>query len=214
MTMHAYPETLLSDARSLLADAVDYAVIDENVPTGEFLALFAASDWARRIERGCRSAILGSSGIELARAVLSEKTGKTEFTTARACHARTRAYWTGWILASCQWATNFRFSEILQALPADTLEQMYGVYHEAPVERFLETATRMLRETFPETRLKRIRTAYGCSQARLSALSKVRLRSIQQYEQRQKDINRAEAGSVLRLARALGCEVEDLLEPV
>jgi len=211
--MHAYPETLLPDARSLLADAVDYAVIDEHVSASDFLAFFAASDWARRIERGSRSAILGLSGIELARAVLSDKTGKTEFSTARTSHSRTRAYWIGWILAYCQWATNRRFGEILQALPPDVLEQMYGVYHEAPDECFLETAERMLSETFPETRLKRIRTAYGCSQTRLSALSKVGLRSIQMYEQRQKDINRAEAGSVLRLARALGCEVEDLLEP-
>jgi len=211
--MHAYPETLLPDARSLLADAADYAVIDERVSTGDFLAFFAASDWARRIERGSRPAILGSSGIELARAVLAEKAGKTDFTTARSSHSRTRAYWIGWILAYCQWATNRRFIEILQAIPSDTLEQMYGVYHEAPDERFLETAERMLSKAFPETRLKRIRTAYGCSQARLAALSKVGLRSVQMYEQRQKDINRAEAGSILRLARALGCEVEDLLEP-
>lgn len=28
-----------------------------------------------------------------------------------------------------------------------------------------------------------------------------------------KDINRAEAGSLLKLARTLGCEMEDLLEP-
>ena len=41
----------------------------------------------------------------------------------------------------------------------------------------------------------------------------VGLRSIQMYEQRNKDINRAEAVSLLKLARALGCEMEDLLEP-
>jgi hypothetical protein len=33
------------------------------------------------------------------------------------------------------------------------------------------------------------------------------------YEQRRKDINKAEAESVLRLARALGCEIEDIMEP-
>ena len=32
-------------------------------------------------------------------------------------------------------------------------------------------------------------------------------------EQRKKNINRAEAESVLRLSRALGCEMEDILEP-
>ena len=61
--MNAYPETLLPDARSQLADATDYAVIDMDSPIDEFFSLFAASDFARRIERGDRSTILGISGI-------------------------------------------------------------------------------------------------------------------------------------------------------
>ena len=44
-------------------------------------------------------------------------------------------------------------------------------------------------------------------------MSGVGIRSIQLYEQRKKDINKAEVGSVLRLARALGCEIEDIMEP-
>ena len=90
---------------------------------------------------------------------------------------------------------------------------MYGVYHEAPEERFAATADEIMHEELSETRLKRIRTAYGCSQSRLAEMSGVGIRSIQMYEQRNKDINRAEAGSVLRLARALGCEMEDIMEP-
>ena len=61
--MSAYPETLLPNARSQLADAADYAVVDLGVPIDEFFSLFAASDWARRIERGDRSTVLGISGI-------------------------------------------------------------------------------------------------------------------------------------------------------
>ena len=202
--MSAYPETLLPNARSQLADAADYAVVDLGVPIDEFFSLFAASDWARRIERGDRSTVLGISGIELAQNVLAEKTGEHEFKTARESLRRTKAYWTGWILAYYQWESNRTFREILRALPASTIEQMYGVYHEAPEERFAATADEILREKIPETRLKRVRSAYGCSQSRLSEMSGVGLRSIQMYEQRRKDINKAEAESVLRLARALG----------
>ena len=211
--MSAYPETLLPNARSQLADATDYAVVDLGVPIDEFFSLFAASDWARRIERGDRSTLLGISGIELAQNVLAEKTGAREFKTARESLRRTKAYWTGWVLAYYQWKSNRTFREILRALPASTIEQMYGVYHEAPEERFAATADEILREKIPETRLKRVRSAYGCSQSRLSEMSGVGLRSIQMYEQRRKDINKAEAESVLRLARALGCEIEDLMEP-
>ena len=211
--MSAYQETLLPNARSQLADATDYAVVDLGVPIDEFFSLFAASDWARRIERGDRSTVLGISGIELAQNVLAEKTGEREFKTARESLRRTKAYWTGWILAYYQWESNRTFREILRALPASTIEQVYGVFHEAPEERFGATADEILREKIPETRLKRVRSAYGCSQSRLSEISGVGLRSIQMYEQRRKDINKAEAESVLRLARALGCEIEDIMEP-
>ena len=87
--MNAYPETLLSDARSQLADAVDYAVIDMESPIDEFFALFAASDFARRIERGDRSTILGISGIELAQGVLAIDAGKKDFKVARESLRRT-----------------------------------------------------------------------------------------------------------------------------
>lgn len=63
-----------------------------------------------------------------------------------------------------------------------------------------------------ETNLKRIRTDRGYSQKQLSGLSGVSLRSIQMYEQRNKDINKAQSDSLYRLAKALGCTMEDLLE--
>jgi len=211
--MRAYPETLLPDVRSLLADAVDYAVVDAHVPLSDFLAFFSTSPWAKRIERGDRATISGRSGVELARDILEKTAGMKKTARPRLRLSRSVPYWVGWILACCQWATNRRFSEILQAIPADTLADMYGVYHESPDERFLDTATRMISRAFSDTRLKRVRSAYGCSQSALARMSDVGLRSIQMYEQRQKDINKAEAGSVLRLARALGCAVEDILEP-
>ena len=63
-----------------------------------------------------------------------------------------------------------------------------------------------------ETNLKRIRATKGYSQKQLAELSGVSLRSIQMYEQRQKDINKAQSDSLFRLAKALGCIMEDLLE--
>ena len=60
--------------------------------------------------------------------------------------------------------------------------------------------------------MKRIRTAYGCTQAELAKRSGVSLRSIQMYEQRNKDINKASAETLLRLSKVLGCTMEDLME--
>ena len=69
-----------------------------------------------------------------------------------------------------------------------------------------------MRAHFSDTNLKCIRTTYGCTQAELAKRSGVSLRSIQMYEQHNKDINKASAETVLSLAKVLGCTMEDLLE--
>lgn len=89
---------------------------------------------------------------------------------------------------------------------------MYYTLHEADITKFVDIADRLMREFFVETNLKRILTTYGCTQAELSERSGVSLRSIQMYEQRNKNINKASAASVYSMAKALGCSVEDLLE--
>jgi transcriptional regulator with XRE-family HTH domain len=60
-----------------------------------------------------------------------------------------------------------------------------------------------IKEYFSETNLKRIRTAYGVTQAELSERSGVSLRSIQMYEQRNKNINKASVDKVYSLAKVL-----------
>ena len=63
-----------------------------------------------------------------------------------------------------------------------------------------------------KTRLSVWRKNRGLSQSELAKASGVGLKSIQMYEQRINDIDKAQAHTVYRLARAIGCEVEDLLE--
>lgn len=60
--------------------------------------------------------------------------------------------------------------------------------------------------------LKRIREALGMSQTKLSHESGVNARMIQHYEQGVKDINKAQAITLYKLAQALDVRVEDLLE--
>ncbi len=68
------------------------------------------------------------------------------------------------------------------------------------------------RTTFPETNLKRIRTGCGYTQSELAKQAGVSLRSVQMYEQRRKNINKASAETLYRLSRVLGCSMEVLLE--
>lgn len=64
----------------------------------------------------------------------------------------------------------------------------------------------------PETNLKLLRHQAGLTQKQLADLSGIPLRTIQQYEQRRKNINKAQAEYLIMLARSLSCEAEDLLE--
>ena len=62
------------------------------------------------------------------------------------------------------------------------------------------------------SKLKKIREAVGLSQNKLATLSGVSNRMIQHYEQGVKDINKAQVGTVYKLAKALKVNIEDLIE--
>ena len=125
---------------------------------------------------------------------------------------RSKEYWIGWAVAYYQWFSGRKYSEIFRVFSYDDLLQMYHPLHEADISKFADIADAKVRAYFTDTNLKRIRTTYGCTQAELAKRSGVSLRSIQMYEQHNKDINKASAETVLSLAKVLGCTMEDLLE--
>ena len=61
-------------------------------------------------------------------------------------------------------------------------------------------------------RLKELREARGLSQSELAKLADVNIRTIQSYEQGLRDINKAEVLLVYRIAKALRCKIEDIIE--
>ena len=89
---------------------------------------------------------------------------------------------------------------------------MYDTLHEADITKFFAVADEYIASHRDETNLKRIRTAAGLSQSQLAEKSDVAVRNIQMYEQRRNDINKAQADILARLARTLGCNIEDLFE--
>ena len=129
------------------------------------------------------------------------------------CHiGRSKEYWIGWAIAYYQWYSGRKYSDIFKVLSFEDLQKMYYTLHEADITKFVDIVDSKIKEYFSETNLKRIRTAYGFTQAELAERSGVSLRSIQMYEQRNKNINKASADSMYSLAKALGCTMEDLIE--
>lgn len=209
---HAYQEIYLSNAQSMLGDAFDYAINVCHIPGSSFVKLFIASPISKRLENGEPNYLSGKSGIEVAMEILAETTGKTPDAAPQEHFSRSREYWIGWAVAYYQWFSGRSYSDIFQVVTFEELQKMYDPLHEADITKFADILDARMREFFTDTSLKRIRTAYGCTQTELAKRSGVSLRSIQMYEQRNKDINKASAETLLRLSRVLGCTMEDLME--
>ncbi|MCR5456731.1 MAG: helix-turn-helix transcriptional regulator [Clostridiales bacterium] len=209
---HAYQEIYLSNAQAALGDAFDYAVNTCSIPGDVFVKIFSVSSVSRRMENGEPSLLSGKSGIEIAIEVISETTGKQLEVVPTVRMERSVEYWIGWAVAYYQWYSARRYSDIFKVLSYKDLKKMYYTLHEADITKFVDIADERVREYFKDTNLKRIRTAYGCTQAELAKLSGATLRSIQMYEQRRKDINKASAETLYGIAKVLGCAIEDLIE--
>lgn len=212
--IHAYDKSYLAAAQKNLARMLDYLVNDLHYQLEVAWKWFLMSEISARFEQGDCSVLVGLSGVELARAVL-EQAGETVSMQKPSCsYDRSPEYWTGWVIAYYQWDTSLRFSEIEQSVPITKVRLLYTPYHEMDVRQFTDRMNELYRAAKPETNLKALRTLAGLSQSELAARADVPVRTIQQYEQRQKDINKAQAVTLLRLARTLNCKVEDLMEKV
>ncbi len=210
--IHAYQETYLSKAQSVLGDAFHYAVNTCGISGSDFIKLFVASSVSKRMENGEPAYLAGKSGIEIVVEVIAETMGKEIDKEPQVQMGRSREYWIGWAVAYYQWYSARRYGDIFKAVSFENLQNMYYSLHEADISKFVGVMDLLMQEFFPETNLKRIRTAYGCTQAELAKLSGVSLRSIQMYEQRNKDINKASVETIHRIAKVLGCTIEDLME--
>ena len=210
--IRAYNELYLSDAKQNLAEFFDYAVTTCDFDADLFSKLFVQSGYADKFERGNPAIVSGMSGIELAKKVILYAYPNRKFPERVFYEERTNVYWAGWALAEYQWATGKRFKDIFSRIPLSEIISMYRVYHEMDIDHFIEDMNRKYHTVEQETRLKTIRENRGISQAELAKLSGVKLRSIQMYEQKVNDIDKAHAGPVYKLSRVLGCTIEDLLE--
>lgn len=209
--IRAYDKVYLEKARVALGRMLDFAVYDLHMELREFWERFLNSEVCKRFEKGDSSLLAGMSGVEMAYAVLSDSVQRVK---VRPTADRSEEYWLGWALAYYQWDTGIAFKDIFDAEDILKIKALYSPYHEMDIRHFCDLLNEMYLGRNPVTNLKRYRLKAGLSQAQLAEESGVPLRTIQQYEQRQKKINAARAEYVIRLAKALYCEPEDLMEKV
>ena len=210
--IRAYDKVYLDKARTALGRMLDFAVYDLKYDIDDFFNLFIRSGVAKRFENGDFAVVVGMSGVELAYEVLEQSRMGSERIKPNYTISRSKEFWTGWALAYYQWETSMSFAEIVRYIPIKDVRALYQPYHEMDIRQFVDKMNAMYKAAKPETNLKLLRQKAGLSQRSLADLSGIPIRTIQQYEQRQKNINKAQAEYLVVLAKVLCCEVEDLMQ--
>lgn len=212
--MYAYDKVYLEKAKTTLARMFDFAVYDLRYDIEDFFNMFIDSGFAARFERGDFQIIAGKSGVELAYDVAEFFGEDKRNIKPRYTADRSKEYWTGWALAYFQWKTGLSFAEIAKYIPIKDVVSLYNPYHEMDIRHFADKMTELYKSAKPDTNLKIIRKKLNLTQKELSKISGVPVRTIQQYEQKQKNINKAQTEYLVMLSKTLSCKVEDLLEYV
>lgn len=83
---------------------------------------------------------------------------------------------------------------------------MYNPYHEMDISAAILKMRELSQNARVDTYLKKL------SQSQLAEETGIPVKTIQQYEQRRKDINKAQVEYVIRLSKALCCEPQEILE--
>ena len=208
--IHAYNKEYLPDAMENLGEAFDYAVNAQGLTLNQFASLFINSSTSASFENGNPKYLSGMSRTELALTVLTQNGLTTKKNTPITDYEKSSEYWTGWILAFYQWHSGKSFETILKCLPAQEINKMYNPLHEANEQKFAEVVDKILSEKSKKSSLQELRKLSGLTQKELSERSGVNLRTLQQYENLSKDINKASGTILLALCKVLDCKVRDI----
>lgn len=209
--IHAYDKIYLAQARESLGLMLDFVVYDLEQDLSTFWEVFINSDICKKFEKGSSRVVAGMSGVEMAYEVLGNQYWEIE---RKPVMNRSAEYWLGWALAYYQWDTGLSFKDIDEMIDIMDLFLMYTKYHEIDIRHFCDRLNEIYNSKNTDINLKKIRQKRGLSQSQLAIVTDIPVRTIQQYEQRQKDINKARAEYLIKFAKALYCDPEDLIEKI
>lgn len=208
--IYAYDKVYLRIAQRSLGEMLSYAVYDLGYELEDYYKIFLQSEYSMRFSKGDLFVITGMSGAELAIRVLDIPDDDIIMPSYNT--AKSQEYWTGWILAYYQWESNKPFDLIDKEIPISKIRNMYNPYHEMDISAAILKMRELSQNARVDTYLKKLRQRAGLSQSQLAEETGIPVKTIQQYEQRRKDINKAQVEYVIRLSKALCCEPQEILE--
>ena len=113
------------------------------------------------------------------------------------------------MLTHYQWYSGHTFKSILDTVPYDEIIGLYGILHEADVQKSYEVLDVHFANS--ESKLKIARKHCGLTQEALANESGVSINTIRAYERKSKDLNKAQFDIVMRLAKVLKCDVSEFI---
>lgn len=211
MAIKSYDGRYVENVAVNIGTMFEYAVACGYEPK-VYWNMFTSSVVAEQIEKGNPRFLVGYSAIDLLNYVVNTTAPNGNLLALEPFYSRSEFYWAGWALAQYQNYKATSFFNINKAFPIEKVLSLYDTLHEADISKFFAVADGYIGSHKKETNLKRIRTAAGLSQRQLAEKAEVSIRNIQMYEQRRNNINKAQADILFRLAKTLGCNIEDLFE--
>lgn len=199
-----------ADIESNISYMFDLAVNNYGIDGDSFWDMFTVSGIAEQIEKRNPKFTAGKSGEELLLEVLERVNYRAEKEEKPFVFGRSAEYWCGYIIAVSHLLLGKSFKELHSLIRFTELQNMYKTLHEAPDEKTVEIIGK--RALNKPAKLKSRRENIALSQADLAEKSGVSKRTIQAYEQREKDINKASVEIASKLAAALSCSIDDLME--
>lgn len=210
MMTHAYNQLYLAKTSRSIGNMLHDAVYEFGMDGADFLNRFIQSGVAEQIENGNPKYIAGKSGLELFMEVMEKTTGENRNIELVESFDRSDVYWVGWMLAHYQWYSGRSFKSILDTVPFDELLGLYGTLHEADINKSYDVMDEHFKQN--ESKLKKARKKCGVTQEQLANESGVSINTIRAYERGSKDLNKAQFDIIMKLAKALKCEISDLTE--
>ena len=208
----SYNKMYLSQVKKQFGIMLDYVVYGLKADLNTFWNKFINSDLCKRLEKGDISVISGKSGIEITYEILGLKQKKIRYLGA--IGYKSEEYWAGWAITYYQWARNISFEKINTFININEIVNMYHPYHEMDILQFCDRLDELYLNKYPYPNLKILREKIGISQSELAFYTGISVRTIQEYEQRKKDINKANFEYILLFSKVLWCKPEDLYEPI
>ena len=201
--IHAYREQYAEIIQLKVAEMFELGVLKEKIDINKFANAFASSRVADAFEMMDPIFVLGKSSNELIGIILDLPP-----VDIYVADFASPEYWAGWVLGYAQTFFKKSFRTLLKVFPASELLNYYFPYHEMDIRHIIDVFKDRFKKYNP---LKEYRKVTKLSQDDLSLLTDIPARTIRAYEQGKLDLAKAQADTVLILAKTLGCSYEDLI---